>query len=272
VTTIESSTATSVDRVARLLESIAPVRLAADWDNVGLLVGDRSRPVARLMTCLSITGPVVDEALDEKVDLVVAHHPLPFRPLKTLTTDTHEGRLVWRLASAGVSVYSAHTAFDSAGDGINQAWAEGLGLTSIAPLEPIRASDDPAIGAGRMGEIAGGTTLGELVVKVKKLLQIDGLHLVGTPSRKVKRIGIACGSGGGLLEAAIAERCGVFITGEARFHTVLAAEAADVAMVVVGHYASERFGMENLALQLATALTGVTVWASKRESDPLRWA
>jgi dinuclear metal center YbgI/SA1388 family protein len=272
VTTIGSNTATTVDRVARLLETIAPVRLAADWDNVGLLVGDRLRPVARLMTCLTITGPVVDEALDEKVDLVVAHHPLPFRPLKTLTTDTHEGRLIWQLASAGVSVYSAHTAFDSAGDGINQAWAEGLGLTSISPLEPIRASDDPAIGVGRMGEIAGGATLGEVVVKVKQLLQIDGLHLVGAAGRKVKRIGIACGSAGEMLDAAIAERCDVFVTGEARFHTVLSAEAAETAMVLVGHYASERFGMENLAVQLAAALTGVTVWASKRESDPLRWA
>jgi dinuclear metal center YbgI/SA1388 family protein len=224
------------------------------------------------MTCLTITGPVVDEAIDQKVDLVVAHHPLPFRPLKKLTTDTHEGLLLWRLASAGVSVYSAHTAFDSAGAGINQAWAEGLGLANIAPLEPIPASDDPAIGVGRMGDMVGGATLGELVGKVKKMLQVDGLHLVGKADRKVKRVGIACGSAGELLDAAIAGRCDLFITGEARFHTVLAAEAAEVAMVLVGHYASERFGMEDLALQLASALTGVTVWASKRESDPLRWA
>jgi dinuclear metal center YbgI/SA1388 family protein len=263
---------TTVDLAARLLETIAPVRLAADWDNVGLLVGDRLRPVTRLMTCLTITGPVVDEALDGKVDLVVAHHPLPFRQFKRLTTDTHEGRLVWRLATAGVSIYSAHTAFDSAATGINQAWAEGLGLKNVSPLEAIRASDDPAIGVGRMGEVAGGATLGELVGRVKQLLKIDGLHMVGAPDRKAKRVGIACGSAGDLLDAAIAERCDTFITGEARFHTVLEAEAAGTAMILVGHYASERFGMERLAEQLAAALPDVTVWASKRESDPLRWA
>jgi len=263
---------TTVDHVARLLESIAPVRLAADWDNVGLLVGDRLRGVTRLMTCLTITGPVVEEALEEQVDLIVAHHPLPFRPLKKLTTDTHEGRLVWRLANAGVSIYSAHTAFDSAAAGINQAWAEGLDLDNIGPLEPISASDDPAIGVGRRGETIGGATLDELVGAIKRLLQIDGLHVVGPSNRKVSRVGIACGSAGELLEAAIAERCDVFVTGEARFHTVLAAEAADTAMVLVGHYASERFGMERLATQLAAALTDVTVWASKRETDPLRWA
>jgi len=262
---------TTVGQAAQLLETIAPVRLAADWDNVGLLVGDRLRPVARLMTCLTITAPVVDEALDEQVDLLVAHHPLPFHPLKTLTTDTTEGRLVWRLATAGVSVYSAHTAFDSAATGINQAWAEGLGLKNIAPLEPIRASDDPAIGVGRHGETAAATSLGEMVGRVKRLLKIDGLHVVGSADRKVHRVGIACGSAGELLDAAIACRCDVFITGEARFHTVLAAEAADTAIVLVGHYASERFGMERLADQLAAALPDVTVWASKRESDPLRW-
>jgi dinuclear metal center YbgI/SA1388 family protein len=271
VTTVGGNTSTTVDRVARLLETIAPVRLAADWDNVGLLVGDRLRPVARLMTCLTITGPVVDEALDEKVDLIVAHHPLPFRPLKKLSTDSPEGRLIWRLATAGVSIYSAHTAFDSAATGINQAWAEGLGLKHVEPLEPIRASDDPAIGVGRLGEWTGSATLGEVVERVKKFLAIDGLHAVGAPDRKVTRVGIACGSAGELLEAAIARRCDLFITGEARFHTVLEAESADTPMVLVGHYASERFGMERLATQLATALPDVTVWAAKREMDPLRW-
>ena len=272
MTTVGSNTSTTIDRAVRLLETIAPVRLAADWDNVGLLVGDRLRTVARLMTCLTITGPVVEEALDEKVDLIVAHHPLPFRPLKKLSTDTHEGRLIWRLATASVSIYSAHTAFDSAATGINQAWAEGLGLKKIEPLEAIRASDDPAIGVGRQGEWAGPATLAEVVERVKQFLTIDGLHIVGSADRKVMRVGIACGSAGELLEAAIARRCDLFITGEARFHTVLEAESADTAMVLVGHYASERFGMERLADQLAKALPDVAVWASKRESDPLRWA
>jgi dinuclear metal center YbgI/SA1388 family protein len=250
---------------------MAPVRLAAEWDNVGLLVGDRLRPAVRLMTCLTITEPVVEEAIAEKVDLIVTHHPLPFRPLKTLTTDTHEGRLVWRLATAGVSVYSAHTAFDSASTGVNQAWAEGLGLEDVAPLEPIAASDDPAIGVGRRGEISPAVTLGEFVERVKGFLKIDGLHVVGAAHTKVARVGIACGSAGELLDAAIASRCDVFVTGEARFHTALAAEASGTAMVLVGHYASERFGMERLATQLETTMAGVTVWASQRESDPLRW-
>ncbi|MFG0261220.1 MAG: Nif3-like dinuclear metal center hexameric protein, partial [Novipirellula sp. JB048] len=78
----------SVDQVCQTLAELAPLRLAESWDNVGLLVGDRQATVARLMTCLTITPAVVQEAIEEGVDLVVAHHPLPFKPLARLTTDT----------------------------------------------------------------------------------------------------------------------------------------------------------------------------------------
>src|SRR5258708_7212152 len=81
-------------------------------------------------------GESAAEAVDEQVDLIVAHHPLPFRALKRITTDAHEGRLLWKLIGAGTSVYSPHTAFDSAVEGINQRLAEGLGLTEIEILLP----------------------------------------------------------------------------------------------------------------------------------------
>ena len=74
------------------LESLAPPRLSAEWDNVGLLVGDRQAEVERIMTCLTITTDTVSEAIERKVDLIVVHHPLPFRPLTRLTAETTEGR------------------------------------------------------------------------------------------------------------------------------------------------------------------------------------
>ena len=105
-----------------------PLRLAESWDNVGLLLGDPQRPVERIMTCLTVTSATVDEAVANKADLVVAHHPLPFTALKKLTTASPEGRSLWSLAEAGISIYSPHTAFDSAPEGINQQLAAGLGL------------------------------------------------------------------------------------------------------------------------------------------------
>jgi putative NIF3 family GTP cyclohydrolase 1 type 2 len=112
----------TIENVAKFLNSFAPLPLAEAWDNVGLLVGDRTAKAERIMTCLTITDASANEAIAERADLIVAHHPLPFGALKTLTTDSQDGRLLWKLAGARISVYSPHTAFDSAADGSISGW------------------------------------------------------------------------------------------------------------------------------------------------------
>src|SRR5207249_3363905 len=108
--------------------------LAAEWDNVGLLFGDGAADVRRVMTCLTVTPLVVAEAIAEKTDLIVTHHPILFRGTKRLSTATTEGRLLWPLARAGIAVYSPHTAFDNTVGGINDLLANRLGLTDVVPL------------------------------------------------------------------------------------------------------------------------------------------
>jgi putative NIF3 family GTP cyclohydrolase 1 type 2 len=72
---------TSLQAVCSSLASIAPLRLAEEWDNVGLLVGDRRASIEKVMTCLTVTPNVVSEALEQQVGLIVTHHPLPFKPM-----------------------------------------------------------------------------------------------------------------------------------------------------------------------------------------------
>src|SRR6187399_1859432 len=125
---------TTVADLCAFIDAFAPPILAAEWDNVGLLVGDRAQKVERVMTCLTITPAAAAEAIRERIDLIVTHHPLPFKPLKRLTADQPAGRILLDLVRAGVAVHSPHTAFDSAAAGINQQLAEGLGLKEIQPL------------------------------------------------------------------------------------------------------------------------------------------
>src|SRR3954470_2892673 len=122
---VHSSAMLTVAAVAAFLENFAPNRLAAEWDNVGLLVGEAQHKVERVMTCLTVTPSSVAEALSEKADLIVTHHPLPFEPLRRITSDTPQGRLLLDLIKAQIALYSPHTAFDSARSGINQRLAEG---------------------------------------------------------------------------------------------------------------------------------------------------
>ncbi|MGL6073371.1 MAG: Nif3-like dinuclear metal center hexameric protein [Fimbriiglobus sp.] len=120
--------------VLRYLQRFAPVHTAAEWDNVGLILGQSRGPVTRIMTCLTVTPAVVREAVDRQVSLIVTHHPVLFRATKKLTDTTPDGRLLLPLLQAGIAVYSPHTAFDNCPGGINDGLAARLGLTSVRPL------------------------------------------------------------------------------------------------------------------------------------------
>jgi dinuclear metal center YbgI/SA1388 family protein len=259
----------TVGSVAECLEQFAPSSLAADWDNVGLLAGDREWPVERVMTCLTMTPDTVAEALEGRANLVVTHHPLPFHALKTITADTTAGHLLLKLITAKVAVYSPHTAFDSARTGINQHLAIGLGLQEITPLLATNTAE-PDVGVGRCGLLGEHFTLKDLVERVKGFLDVNRLQVVGDDEQKVSRVGIACGSGGSLLSVAIDNGCDCLVTGETNYHTCLEAAARGVALVLPGHFASERFALLSLADYLSDLLAGVTVWASRNEHDPVR--
>ncbi|MGD9720858.1 MAG: Nif3-like dinuclear metal center hexameric protein [Pirellulales bacterium] len=258
----------TVADVASFLEAFAPSALAESWDNVGLLVGSFAQRVQRVMTCLTITPASCREAIERRADLVVSHHPLPFRPLKRLTSETSEGRLLLELIGAKAAVYSPHTAFDSAEQGINQRLATGLELQNIAPLVP---TTEPNQGAGRFGRLPAPLPLSELAARVKRLLAIEHAQAVGSLDQPVHSVAVACGSAGEFLGAAQAAGCQVLVTGEVRFHTCLEAEALEVGLVLAGHFASERFAVEQLAAVLAEQFPALEVWASGEERDPLCW-
>lgn len=258
----------TVGDVASVLEQLAPLGLAENWDNVGLLVGDPAWPAERVMTCLTVTPETVAEAVAERANLIVAHHPLPFRPVKTITTATTVGRLLLELVTHRVAVFSAHTAFDSASAGINQHLAIGLGLHEIKPLRPIVGADADE-GAGRCGIVGEPMTLADLARRTREFLGAESVRMVGEAEQPIGRVGVACGSGASFLEDAAAAGCDVLVTGEATFHACLEAEARGMGLVLPGHFASERFGMQTLADYLADQFATVRSWASRRERDPL---
>jgi dinuclear metal center YbgI/SA1388 family protein len=259
-----------IKHICDFLERFAPLELAEEWDNVGLLVGDRESAAQRVMTCLTVTPDSAEEAIAEDAQLIVTHHPLPFRPLSRLTRDTTPGRLLLDLIRAGVAVYSPHTAFDSAAAGINQRLAEGLRLKDIAPLVPLPEAPSAA-GAGRFGWLHPAGTVGDVARRLKEFVGVDRLQVTGAADRQVRKVAVACGSAGQFLSEARRLGCDLLVTGETSFHTCLEAAATDVAVLLSGHFASERFAVERLATVVAEEFPGVTVWPSRREKNPLQW-
>ena len=257
----------TVEQIVNYLQRLAPPRLAEPWDNVGLLVGDRLQLVQRLMVCLTVAPAGVAEAVERRAELIVTHHPLPFREMKRITTETTAGKMLLQLIAAGIAVYSPHTAFDSAHDGINQRLAQGLKLRGITPLVPHPQGQ----GAGRWGWLEDPLSFVELVPRVKSLLAIDRLQLVGDGDQPVRTVGVACGAADDLLDPAREAGCDCLVLGEARFHTCLEAEARGMGLILAGHFASERFGVRLLAATLARQFPQLDVWACQNERDPIRW-
>ncbi|MEM6690450.1 MAG: Nif3-like dinuclear metal center hexameric protein [Planctomycetota bacterium] len=259
------------------LGQFAPLRLAEGWDNVGLLVGDRNSEIHRVMTCLTITPDVVEEAVASKADLIVAHHPLPFKPLAKLNTDSAASGMLWQLARAGVAVYSAHTAMDSARQGINQMLAEAMSLDDIGVLDPAGESTGTSAsttveGSGRFGK-AGDVTMTQILHRLGECLGANLFRCVVPPgkdaNKPIKRVAVACGSGGSFLPLADRQGCDLMVTGEATFHTCLDAQNRGIGLVLLGHFHSERFAMERLAEFLAHEHDEISVWASRCETDPI---
>ncbi len=127
--------------VIRACEAIAPLRLAEPWDQVGLHVGDPRASVSRGLLCIDLTEAVLDEAITQKAQLVVAYHPPIFKPLDRLTTIDVKQRIILRAARKGIAVYSPHTALDAAEGGVNDWLAAGLGKGEVRTIKPAVAAD-----------------------------------------------------------------------------------------------------------------------------------
>jgi dinuclear metal center YbgI/SA1388 family protein len=128
-----------VKDIASLLEKHYPLNLAEEWDNVGLQVGSMGREVTKVAVALELDHQVLDQAWQENVDLIITHHPLIFKAMKSIKVDSPVGSLIRKLIMADISLYSAHTNLDSASYGVNQILAEAIGLTEIEPL-PLRTA------------------------------------------------------------------------------------------------------------------------------------
>lgn len=258
-----------VRAVTDFLDGFAPPALAEPWDNVGLLLGDRDATLDAVLTCLTLTPDVVAEAARESAGLVVTHHPILFRPVKRLTADTAEGAMLLTLARAGMAVYSPHTAFDGTAEGINARLARRLDLRDVEPLRGSAAQGLAAgLGGGRLGSLPEPCGFEELVLRAKAIFDLPAVEAVPI-ARPVRKVAIGCGSAAEFLPDAVRAGCDVFVTGEARFHAAVEARALGIGLVLLGHYASERFAVEELAGVIAEKFAGLRVWPSRDERDPL---
>ncbi|HOV26737.1 MAG TPA: Nif3-like dinuclear metal center hexameric protein [Pseudobacteroides sp.] len=120
--------------IMNYLEEIAPPHLCEDWDNIGLMIGSKNKKVDKILICLDITKQVVKEAIEQKADMIISHHPFLFKGIKRINPEDPKGELIYNLIREDICVYSAHTNLDFAESGLNYTLAKTLGLKDIKNL------------------------------------------------------------------------------------------------------------------------------------------
>ncbi|MEO0477935.1 MAG: Nif3-like dinuclear metal center hexameric protein [Planctomycetota bacterium] len=270
--------ARSLTSLVTALDAIAPIRLAADWDRVGLLVEPTSAAqVATVLCAIDLTEPVLDEALEIGAGLIVAYHPLIFRGLAGLRASRPDERTALRCAERGLAVYSPHTAWDAVEGGATDWLSDGLDLPSTrSPIEPDASAGDPAggdvlAGHGRLLRLETPARLDDLIPRIKSRLGLDRLRIAqGRRAEEIRTIAVCPGAGSSVLEQ-VAD-ADLWWTGEMRHHDVLAARARGTSVILSEHSLTERGSLARLADRLRELCPDLKVCCSTADRDPLEWA
>ena len=235
----------TVQNIYDLLDAVAPFETQEPYDNSGLLVGSPSQEVSGILFALDVTDSVIQEAVSLGANLIVTHHPLMFDPIRRLTDETFEGRLLLRLARENISLIASHTCLDQAPGGINDALAECCALLEVE-----------GEGFVRVGTLPQALRAGELKEYLAAALNTE-VRLMGDPDIQVSRLGLCSGAGGSEWEAAVALGAQAFLSGEVKHHLALAMAGSGVPCFECGHFATEQPGIFALADALQSALNQV---------------
>ncbi len=125
-----------IKEITNYLEELAPLSYQESYDNAGLIVGDRETKVKGILVCLDSTEEIVEEAIEKGCNLIVAHHPIVFGGLKTITGKNYVERTVLKAIKNDIAIYAIHTNLDNVIDGVNGMIASKLGLKNIKVLAP----------------------------------------------------------------------------------------------------------------------------------------
>ncbi len=266
-----------IQEVIAALERFAPLPLQESYDNAGLQVGLTEAEVSGVLLCLDVTEEVVREAVDLGCNLVVSHHPLLFRGLKSVTDANYVQRCVRLAIQNDVAIYSAHTNLDNAEDGVNFKMAERLGLVDVELVNPRKVpvyidgrEQTVKAGSGVVGYLAQEEDSLAFLQRVKETFRVECLmhnELLGRPVQSVMLCG---GAGDFLLEDALAKQMDAFLTGEMHYHLFFGHEQ-EIQIGVLGHYQSEQFTTDIFCTLLGEVFPDLPQFVSVSGTNPIKY-
>lgn len=249
----------TVKNISDYIDSVAPYSCKCQWDNCGILIGDKDKTVNRIGFSLDLTSEVLADAVDKNVDLIVTHHPIIFRPQKFFL----KGNLAYDLAVSGISAISAHTNFDCANGGVNDVLCELLGIKNAVGVP----DDECPIPMARIGDI-------EMVCSAdfaKKVADVLGTACrVADCGNTVTKVAVCGGSGpDDFLFTAASMGADAIVTGEIKHHIFLAAKELGVTAIQAGHFETENPAVNALKNYIENEFKEVDTFILK-QSNPTK--
>ena len=249
----------TVNDILEFFEEFAPVDTAMEFDNVGLVVGDKNQFVRRALVSLDITPAVVYEAERLECELIISHHPVIFAPLKRLEKDTAP----YLLAQKGISAVCMHTNLDlSESFGVNLCLAQAIEINNAVKSDKGECMF--------VGELDSEINSDELAERVKFALDCKGVRYTNA-NNKIKRVAVASGSGGSEIYAAAAEGCSALVTGEIKHHEINEANNLGITVVDAGHFKSENVVIRPLINKLSERFDDIIFTKSKNYDDNIKF-
>lgn len=243
-----------LSNIVAFAQQIAPFETAAEWDNVGLLVGSPEWEVDRVLLALDITPEIVEEAQKKSAGLIVSHHPVIFSPLHTL----HPDSTAYRLAKHDIAALCLHTDLDRAEEGVNTALGAALGLKNTT-LYP----DDFLL----VGEPHNPCSAEEYAAFIKEKLHAPSVRFT---EGKVTRVAVSSGGGGEGVALAATYGFDAFVTGELKHHQYLYAKQHHIAAFDAGHFSTEDVVIVPLKEMFSAAFPTVEFIISEKNVCPYR--
>ena len=226
----------TVQDIYEILDAYAPFSLQESYDNSGLLAGDPNRNVSRILLALDITMPVIAEAAEKHCDLILAHHPVIWNPLKAVTP----AHPVWHLIRHDIAAICSHTCLDIATGGLNdhvgELIAAQIPMRNKAPLAVL--SPDRMLGC--TAEFVTELTAAALADTLRTVFGSKSLrYYTADPERRIRKIAWCTGSGGDLISDAIAAGADALITGDCKHSIWADAQNRSFTLFDCGHFETE---------------------------------
>lgn len=242
------------------MEQLAPRALALDYDNVGLLVEPDHTEIRKVLLALDCTSVTGQEAVEMGADLLLTHHPQFFRGVKSIGFSSPVTGAAALLLRHGIGHFAAHTNLDAVEGGVNDTLATIFDLREVAPIPPENI--------GRIGVLPGPLTLRQLADRCDRLLNCRAAY-AGDPERRITRLAVLGGAGGGDIGYAQEAGAEAYITGEAKHDQILEARERDLPLILCGHYETERVVLKSLLDRLQILAPDVQYTITLREKAPL---